>query len=282
MVTAPIMKVGSTSIGEGQPTFVIAELGINHGGDVGVAREMISAATSAGADAIKLQTYRTEERVAPDSPIYDILKKCELGRAQHEELRRAARGAGAAFMSTPFDEWAVELLAELDVEAYKIASFDIVNLELLRKVASRDRPVFVSTGMATTDEIDKALEVIEPSDNQIALLHCVSAYPLQASDANLRVIDSLRDRYGKVTGYSDHTLGIDVAVHAVARGATVIEKHFTLDRTAEGPDHALSADPSQMRELVEKIRAVEESLGSPEIGLIGAEEETLPYRRPSG
>ncbi|MDP9260661.1 MAG: N-acetylneuraminate synthase family protein [Actinomycetota bacterium] len=275
------VDIGSRRVGDESPTFVIAEIGINHGGDVAVAERMIREAAAAGVDGVKLQTYRTEARVPADSPIFDVLKQAELDAEAHRRLRSVADDVDVLFISTPFDAESVELLSELDVPAYKIASFDIVNLELIARVAREQRPVFVSRGMADLDESDAAVELLSSHGARPVLLHCVSAYPLEQADANLAVIRTLRARYDCPVGYSDHTLGVEVAPLAVAVGASVIEKHFTLDRSAPGPDHALSADPAQMKQLIELVRHVESVLGSDQPGRFAAEEDTAVYRRPT-
>ena len=273
--------VGQREIGPGQPAYLIAELGINHGGDVEVAKQLVAAAAQAGADAVKLQTYRTDLRVPEDSPIRQTLEDAELDAAAHEALRDVARDEGVDLLSTPFDEDAIELLESLDVRAYKIASFDLVNHALVESVARRGRPMIMSRGMATDEECDRAVALVREHGTPLVLLHCVSAYPLDPADANLAVMDALRDRYDLPVGFSDHTTGIDVPVYAVARGAAAIEKHFTLDREADGPDHALSADPDAFRAMVDRVREVERVVGSPEPRRLAAEEGTLPYRRPS-
>lgn len=281
-VVAPeVVTIGDGAVGPSRPAFLVAELGINHGGDVEVAKQLIEAAAQAGADAVKLQTYRTEERVPRDSPIYDVLKEAELDEASHRDLKLVAADSGVALLSTPFDEESVALLSDLGVPAYKIASFDIVNLRLIQLVASQGKPVIISRGMATLAESDQAVEQVRSSGAPLILLHCVSAYPLQPADSNLAVLDTMRARYGCPVGFSDHTMGIDVPALAVTRGADVIEKHFTLDRTAPGPDHELSAEPAELAALVSRLREVEAIIGSSEPRLLDAEGGTVPYRRPS-
>lgn len=275
------VRIGAREVGTGYPTFVVAEVGINHGGNVEIAKRLIEAASKSGADAVKFQTYRTEKRVARDSPIFDILKTCELDKAAHRDLVRVARDIGILFFSTPFDPESIDLLESLDVPAYKIASFDIVNLSLIRSAAATRRPLIVSRGMADANEIDRAIEVMETARVPYMLLHCVSAYPLKPEDANLRIIAALQRRYACPVGYSDHTIGIEVPVLAVAAGACAIEKHFTLDRNTPGPDHALSAEPKDLRAMVERVRALEPILGMSEIRRLEAEHAIVPYRRPS-
>ncbi len=273
------VTVDRTVVGDGQRTYVVAELGINHGGDLRTACTLASEAARAGASAIKLQTYRTEARVAKDSPIYGVLKAAELSASQQGEVIAEARHLGIAAFSTPFDDTSVEELAKLGVPAFKIASFDVVNHRLLRTVAAHRLPVIMSRGMASQEELDAALEILEAQGCPCVILHCVSAYPTPPEQANLRVIEALRARYQWPIGYSDHTIGVQAAPAAVAMGAVALEKHFTLDKSAPGPDHALSADPADLRELVARVRQVEKMLGSGRFQTFEAERSTLQYRR---
>lgn len=273
------IKIEDKIIGENRPTFIIAEAGINHGGKVDVARELIIAASKCGADAVKFQTYKTEKRVSHDSPIFDLLKNCELSRADHQELIKVAKEHNIIFFSTPFDEESIMLLIDLGVPAIKIASFDIVNFKLLKNAAGVGVPLIASTGMANKEEVDKAVELFEKNSVEYCLLHCISAYPANEEDANLNVIKTIKGKYNCPIGYSDHTLGIKVPVLAVAVGATIIEKHFTLDKNLEGPDHKMSADPSDLTEMIVRVRNIEKILGSNEIKLFEAEKGTMPYRR---
>lgn len=281
MVEEGVVTIDGRAVGPGQRTYVVAELGINHGGDVNVAKRLVESAAVAGADAVKLQTYRTEKRVPQDSPIHDALKEAELNEDAHRELQRVAADSGVALLSTPFDEESVTLLADLGIPAYKIASFDIVNLRLIQVVASHGKPVILSRGMATVEELDRAIDFVRSSKAPFVVLHCVSSYPLAPEDANLAVMDTTRARYGCPVGFSDHTMGIDVPALAVARGADAIEKHFTLDRTAEGPDHALSVEPDELSALCARINEIETIVGSAEPRVLDAERPTLSYRRPS-
>ncbi len=278
-MTRKSITIAGTPVGDGHPTYVIAEIGINHGGDMATAHRLVAEAARAGANAIKLQSYRTEARVPADSPVFGVLKAAELSSRQQGELFAEARRLGVAAFSTPFDDEAVAALAKLGVPAFKIASFDIVNLRLLRAVAAHRLPVVVSRGMASAEEVDRALELLDQAGCPCVILHCISAYPTPIEAANLRVIPALRLRYPWPIGYSDHTLGVEAAVAAVAAGAVALEKHFTLDTRAPGPDHALSADPSTMRELVRRVREVEKMLGSDQLRVYDAERGTLQYRR---
>ena len=261
-------------------TFIIAEGGINHNGTMKTALRMIDAAKKAGADAIKFQTYITEKRVAKGSPIYGILKQCELTANDMARLKKHADTVGIIFFSTPFDTESVLLLKKLRVRLIKISSFDIVNEPLLKTAASTGIPLIISRGMATKKEINRAVSICERMRAQFALLHCVSAYPTPKAKVNLCAISTLRRLYPKVViGYSDHTLDLDACVYAVALGARILEKHFTLDRNMKGPDHALSADPKMLAELVSRVRELEVMLGSGSITSLPIEKATRQYRR---
>ncbi len=274
-------KFGGKVIGENEPVFIIAECGINHGGSVDIAADMIRKAAESGADAVKFQTYITEKRVPKESPIFDLLKDCELNSDAHHRLYEVAQKSNIEFFSTPFDTESVALLEEIGVPGYKIASFDIVNLSLMRSVGKIGKPVICSTGMADEAEVLKAKEILSSYKIPFALLHCISAYPTKEEDANLSVIHSLQSLYSGPIGYSDHTLGIEVPILAVASGAKVIEKHFTLNKTAVGPDHKLSADPDELKRMVNGIRRVEVIMGDSKLGVAEPERNTLVFRRQS-
>lgn len=277
----PAIPIGTRTVGDDHPAFVIAEVGINHGGDRKAAERLVHEAARAGADAVKFQTYVTEKRVARDSPIYDVLKKCELAREAQAELKDVAKEAGVLFFSTPFDAESADFLAGIGVPLFKIASFDIVNLALVRRVAGYRRPMIVSRGMATKAEVDAAVRAVKAAGAPLALLHCISAYPTPRHAANLRVMATMARHYDCPIGFSDHTLGVDVPVLAVAAGAKLIEKHFTLDRSLPGPDHQLSADPAQLAEMVQRIRDTEAVLGRGDLVAYEAEQGTMQYRRPT-
>lgn len=277
----PEITLGGRRVAPGEPVFVVAEVGINHGGDPAQAEALVRAAAAAGADAVKFQTYRTEARVPADSPYFGLLKRCELPFARQAEMKRLAESLGLLFFSTPFDSECVDFLDAIGVPAFKLASFDIVNGALTRRVLAKGRPVIASTGMADRVEVDAFVEAANRGRVPFALLHCVSAYPTPPHEANLRVIGRLRELYGVPTGYSDHTLGVETPVLAAAAGALIIEKHFTLDRAAEGPDHALSADPAQLAELVRRVREVELALGRDDLECRAVEKPSLQFRRPS-
>ncbi len=281
MVERKKIKLKDRKIGEDEPTFIIAEVGINHNGQIETAKSLIKAAKKMGADAVKFQTYITEKRVPKDSPIYDILKKCELNDKHTEELIKFANSNDIVFFSTPFDDESVELLVKFGVPLMKIASFDIVNTLLLEKTAKTGIPTIISRGMANKGEIDNAIEIFKKHNTEYAILHCISAYPANITEANLNVIKFLKERYDCPIGYSDHTLGVEVAPIAVAAGASIIEKHFTLDINADGPDHQLSADPETFKQLIKETRKIESILGSSEIKMLECERGILQYRRPS-
>jgi N-acetylneuraminate synthase/N,N'-diacetyllegionaminate synthase len=256
--------------------FVIAEAGVNHDGDVKTACALADAALDAGADAVKFQTFRTEALVSRDAPKaayqeratggdegqYEMLRRLELGRADHLTLVDHCARRGIVFFSTPFDDASLDDLVALDVPLLKVPSGEVTNLPFLRRMAAAGRPIVLSTGMSTLDEVARAVDAIRGGgDPPLAILHCVSNYPAAPADTNLRAMDAIRAAFGVPIGLSDHTLGITVAVAAVARGATIIEKHLTLDKRRAGPDHAASLDPGEFRALVEAIRTVESALG---------------------
>jgi N,N'-diacetyllegionaminate synthase len=263
-------------IGDAQPTFIIAEAGVNHNGDLDVALWMIDTASRAGASAVKFQTFSTDRLVTRQAPKaayqkhttdaqesqYEMLKRLELSLADHERLFAHAQDRGLAFLSTPFDHASVDLLIELGVSAIKIGSGELTNLPLLEHVARQKRPIILSTGMAYLSEVEEAVRCVQAhSDAPLVLLHCVSNYPAREADINLRAMLTMRQAFGLPVGYSDHTVGVSVAVAAVALGACVIEKHFTLDRSLPGPDHRASLEPDELRAMVRSIRDVEAALG---------------------
>jgi len=259
-------------VGGGAPAYVIAEAGANHNRDLGIAKELIEVAAATGADAVKFQTY-TGALYSSKTPQFTYLKDerspkelldaIALPREWQPELAEHARGQGIAFFSTPFDHEAVESLAAVGVPAMKIASFEIVDLPLIEAAASVGVPMILSTGMATYGEIDDALRAVRSTGNcQVALLRCASLYPAPAEIMNLRSMATLREAFGVPVGLSDHTEGIAVPTGAVALGAELIEKHFTLDRSMTGPDHAFAIEPDELKALVTAIRDVEAALGT--------------------
>jgi sialic acid synthase SpsE len=268
------VMVGQRLIGEGQPCYIVAEVGSNHDGDLATAHALIDAAADAGVDAVKFQTYTGSSLYSRSTPRFDylgeigeepiaqLLDRLALPREWQPGLAERCRERGVDFLSTPFDEDAVEELDALDVPAFKVASFEITDLPFLRVVGSRGRPVVLSTGMADMEEIEEALAALrEAGTDEVVLLQCASVYPAPPGTINLRAMDTMRERFGVPVGLSDHTLGIHVAIAAAARGAAVIEKHLTLDRGRPGPDHPFAIEPPELRDLVAQVREVEVALG---------------------
>jgi N-acetylneuraminate synthase len=258
--------------------FVIAEAGVNHDGEMHVARDLVAAAARAGANAVKFQTFRADQLAAAAAPAAayqvralgreigqrELLRHLELSRAQHLELIEECRRQGIEFLSTPFDAESVDLLMALGVARLKVPSGEITNVPYLRHVAAAGKPVLLSTGMSTLDEVAFALDVLERGGvprRLITLLHCTTEYPTPPQDVNLRAMIAMRTAFGVDVGYSDHTQGGEVAVAAVALGATMIEKHITLSRTRTGPDHQASMEPDEFAAMVKTIRAIEVALG---------------------
>lgn len=270
------VQIGGRTIGHGYSCWIIAEAGVNHNGDLELAKQLVDAAVAAGADAIKFQTFRAAELASPEAPkaMYQ-LQSTDQGESQLEmlmalelpgevfgELAALCREKEILFLSSAYDKESVDLLFECHVEAFKIASGEITNLPLLEYVAGKGKPVLLSTGMSYLSEVDEAVRVLrEGGCDQLVLLHCVSDYPADSSHINLRAMATLSAAFDLPVGYSDHTLGAEVAIAAVALGACVLEKHFTLDRGFTGPDHRASLEPEAMAEMVRSLRLVEQSLG---------------------
>jgi N,N'-diacetyllegionaminate synthase len=260
--------------------FTIAEIGINHGGDENLAMELIESASRTGVDAVKFQTYITEKRVTKDSPIFEILKKCEFPFQVFGRLNEFARELGLDFFSTPFDVESLLCLEELDVSMHKISSFDVVNLQFLKKIAETQKAIIMSVGMADSAEIQNAYKILKAETNKIALLHCISAYPTKQSDANLSVIQKLIDEYDCIIGHSDHTDGIKVPLYAVASGAQVIEKHYKINDLMDCVDSPVSITENQMQELILEIKVLEEIFGDDSLKLHESEHGATQFRRP--
>jgi N,N'-diacetyllegionaminate synthase len=272
-----MIAINGRRIGPGEPCFVIAEAGVNHNGDPALAKQLVDIAVAAGADAVKFQTFKSDLVVSPlaEKASYQVattgsaesqlemVKRLELSEAAFAELRAYCDDREIMFLSTAFDECSLEFVAGLDVAAFKIPSGELTNLPLLRQAASYGRPLIVSTGMANLGEIEGAIETLRAAGaTEIALLHCVSAYPTAPEHVNLRAIQTLVDAFALPTGYSDHTLGVDIALAAVALGSCIIEKHFTVDRGMSGPDHQASLSPDELKDLVSGIRRIEAAFGS--------------------
>lgn len=270
------IDISGRQVGPEQPCFIIAEAGVNHNGDIGLALKLVEAACSTGVDAIKFQTFKAERLASRDAPKarYQqestnrgesqaaMLSRLELSEEDHRRLIQHCRHQGLIFLSSPFDERAVDFLVGSGLPALKIPSGEINNIPLLSHAAKAGPPLIVSTGMATLSEVEVAVKTIRGcSREEVVLLHCVSNYPADPAVINLRVMKTLRLAFGLPVGYSDHTLGLEVALAAVALGACVIEKHFTLDRHLPGPDHQMSIEPGELTDLVKGIRKIEAALG---------------------
>ncbi|WP_300260921.1 N-acetylneuraminate synthase [uncultured Cloacibacillus sp.] len=258
--------------------YIIAEAGVNHNGDIDTAKRMVLSAKRAGVDAIKFQTFNTNMLVTHNAPKaeyqqqnsdktkesqYAMLCKLELSRNDYQILKDLCAENGLDFMSTPFDLDSILLLESIGVDKYKLPSGEITNYPYLVRIAETHKPIILSTGMSTLEEISDAITVLkEHGADEITLLHCTTEYPAPIEDVNLRAMETMRQKFGLKVGYSDHTQGIEIPVAAVAMGACVIEKHFTLDRNMEGPDHKASLEPDELAAMVRAIRNVEKALGN--------------------
>lgn len=260
----------------GRPCFVVAEAGVNHNGNVELAKQLVHACVQCGADAVKFQTFQARKLVANRTPKakyqiknteleesqLEMLSRLELTAAEYEEIARYADAMGILFMSTPFDCESVDLLDRLGVPVFKVSSGDLTYVPLLRHLASKGKPIILSTGMSSLEEVQVAVDVLSSAGSkEFALLQCVSEYPAPPDETNLRAMLWMRERFRCPVGYSDHTAGLEVAVAAVALGAQIVEKHLTLDRNLPGPDHRASLEPAEFGELVRQIRVVESALG---------------------
>jgi len=271
------VSLGDKRVGPGQPCFVIAEAGVNHNGDMSLAYRLVDAAVEAGADAIKFQAFITEDLITPAAPKagyqvettgelgsqYSMLKALELSGAQHRALKEYCDQKGISYLCTPYENASADMLDALGVAAYKIASTDTTNTPFLRHVAGKGRPVLLSTGMSTLAEVEQALAALRSGglQHEIVLLHCTSEYPAPLEECNLRAMQTMTQAFGLPVGFSDHTAGIGASPWAVALGACLVEKHFTLDRGLPGPDHRASLEPGELAGLVKTIRNVEAALG---------------------
>lgn len=272
-----IIKIGKKSVGGNQPVFIIAEAGVNHNGRLDLAFKLIDAAAEAGADAVKFQNFKAEQLVTDSAEMaeyqiknigkeksqFSMLKKLELKDEFYPKLKKYAEKKGLIFLSTPHSGFrAVDFLRKLKVPAFKFGSGELTNLPLLEYAAKIGKPMILGTGMATMKEVEKAVKTIKKADNKkIILLHCVTEYPCPVAEVNLRAMLAMKERLGILVGYSDHTLGSQVAVMAAFLGACVIEKHLTLDKKMKGPDHKISAEPKEFEELVKQIRDITTILG---------------------
>lgn len=270
-----VIEFDGRKIGKDQPVFIIAEAGVNHNGDIELAKQLVDKALKAGADAVKFQTFKVEDLVTKETEMadyqkenigekksqYDMIREVELDNEDFEELKRYCDDKGILFLSTPHTLEAADILESL-VPIYKVGSGDLTNLPFLENLAGKRKPIILSTGMGTLGEVEEAVECIRKIGNEeLILLHCVTDYPVSIEDVNLRAMLTLRGSFKTIVGYSDHTLGITAPIAAVSMGASVIEKHFTLDKGMKGPDHKASLEPEEFEEMVDKIRELEKGLG---------------------
>lgn len=293
---AMLLDIAGRKVGLGQPCFIIAEAGVNHNGSLELGCRLIDAAAAAGADAVKFQTFDAKRLVNAAAPQADyqrkatggeesqlqMLQRLQLSADDHLHLMQHCRDRQILFMSTPFDRQSADFLDQLDVPVLKIPSGEMTNLPFLDHVARLGRPLIVSTGMCNLGEVEQAVRTIEAAGNPpFVLLHCVSNYPADPADVNLRAMLTMQSAFGVPVGYSDHTLGTEVGSASVALGACVLEKHFTLDRTLPGPDHQASLEPAELAELVRAIRVVESALGSGRKVPVASEASTSQVARKS-
>ncbi|WP_233546018.1 pseudaminic acid synthase [Salinibius halmophilus] len=286
--------ISGRSIGKACKPYIIAEMSANHNGKIETAFQIIESAKRAGADAVKLQTYTPDTiTLKSDQPdfmierglwagkaLYELYEEAHTPWEWHKPLFEHARKVGITIFSSPFDSTAVDLLEDLNTPAYKIASFEAVDLPLIRYVASTGKPMIISTGMANVEEIEEAITTAkEAGCRQLAILHCVSGYPAPAADYNLRTIPDMIDRFGLITGLSDHTLDNTTAITSVALGASIIEKHFTLDRTGGGPDDSFSLEPSELKALCRDAKTAWQALGKVDYGRKASEQGNVKFRR---
>ncbi len=270
------IEIAGREVGPGHPCFIIAEAGVNHNGSLETAKCLVDVAVEAGADAVKFQTFKAKEVVSPQAPKaayqksttapaesqLEMLRRVELPYEAFRELKGYCDRCGIMFMSTPFDEDSVDFLDSIRVSVFKVPSGEVINHPFLKYVAQKGKPLIMSTGMSYLSEVDEAVRKVWGTGNeQLVLLHCVSNYPADPADANLRAMQTMATAFQVPIGCSDHTLGTEVALAAVALGACVVEKHFTLDRNLPGPDHQASLEPDELAALVRGIRTVESALG---------------------
>ncbi|SEA44409.1 N-acetylneuraminate synthase family protein [Alkalimonas amylolytica] len=270
------IQLGRRLIGPEQPSYIIAEAGVNHNGDMAMAHQLIDVAVAAGADAVKFQLFSTEALIRSDvvkasyqlqgegdaQSQFQMLKQLEISPAQCRQLQHYCAQHGIEFLVTPFDEPSLEQLKEAKLSALKISSTDLTNLPFLVKAASLKIPLIVSTGMSEYSEVQRAVDTLYPHCKDLILLQCTSSYPAPDSALNLRVMQSFQQQFQLLVGYSDHTVGLGASPYAVAAGAVLVEKHFTLDKSLPGPDHQASLSPEELRQFVAEIRRVDAMLGS--------------------
>lgn len=292
--TCKSIEIGGRHIGGDFPPFVIAELSANHNGRIDVAMQIIEEAKNAGADAVKMQTYRPDTITLENSgeafkikgglwdgrTLYDLYEEAHTPWEWHKPLFDHARKVGITIFSSPFDKTAIDLLEDLNAPAYKIASFEAIDHALIRYAASTGKPMIISTGMADDEEIEEAIDAARSGGcRDLAILHCVSGYPAPPEDYNLRTIPDMIERFGLVTGLSDHTLDNTTAITSIALGAAIIEKHFTLDRNGGGPDDSFSLEPAEMKGLCDGARTAWQAMGRVDYGRKSSEQGNVKFRR---
>lgn len=269
------IKIGNKVISNNSSVFIVAEAGVNHNGEINIAKEMIDAAVESGADAVKFQTFKADglilkdiekapyQKITTDSKEtqYEMLKHLEISGEQTQKLMEYCKKKNIIFLSTPFEKASLDELENLGVSAYKVAATDITNIQFLRQIAKKGKAIILSAGMCYMDEVRKALETIYPINRDVILLQCTANYPIRDAEANIRVIRTFQETFNILVGYSDHSQGVGASPYAAALGAKVIEKHFTLDKDMEGPDHKASVTPEELKQLVSEIRRVEQYLG---------------------
>lgn len=272
-----MIKIKNRCIGEGYPCFIIAEAGVNHNGNLELAKELVDKAVEAGADAVKFQTFKAEKLVTGYAKMakyqkdnigfedtqFNMLKKLELSYDSFIELKKYCDDRKIIFLSTPFEFESAQFLNSIGIELFKISSGDLTNIPLIEYISDFKKPIILSSGMATIEEIEDAVVAIRNKGlEQIAVLHCTSNYPAKIDSVNLRAMNTIKSSFKVLGGYSDHTEGVAIPIAAAALGANIIEKHFTLDKNMEGPDHKASLSPEELRDMVKEIRKVETALGS--------------------
>jgi len=270
--------IDKTKISNNNRVFIIAEAGVNHNGDLKVAKKLINIAVNAGVDAVKFQTFKTEnlilkevekapyqkDRTGSKETQFNMLKKLEITSSQTKVLIDYCKGKKIIFLSTPFDEESIDELVKLEVPAFKISSTDTTNLLFLKKVAKTKKPIILSTGMSYFSEVKLALEEIYKYNKDVILLQCSANYPIDDNDANLNVINTYQKYFDIIVGYSDHSIGLGASLYAVPMGAKVVEKHFTINTNEKGPDHMASLNPDELKQYVKEIRKIEKYLGDSE------------------
>jgi len=288
------IEIDGKMVGDGHPCYTIAEIGSNFDGSIERAKKLIDLAKECGADAVKFQCFKTDSIISKEGfqkvkkgfqskwkkPVYEIYKSAEFPRDWNKELMAYSKNKGISFFSTPYDKEAVDLLDKVGVPVFKIGSGDITWLEMIKYIAKKGKPIFLATGASTMDEIADAVNTIKKTgNNKLILLQCVTNYPATFDNANIKVMNLLREKFGTLVGYSDHTPGYIVPMGAVSLGACIIEKHFTDDKTRDGPDHPFAMDGHDFKLMIENIRKLEKALGNPIKKLYEEEKETVIIQR---